>query len=177
MTAKKSSNQKHAIAPMLLREWDYRDPVGWTVQEKYDGVRLVWDGAQLWTRTGRRVDAPAWFIEGLPVTPLDGELWFGRQSLGRALSAIQGGSWADARFVVFDLPAQGIELEERLRQIAGIELPKHAFAAPCGVCSGSADLEDRLDEVATRHGEGLVLRQPGTCYEGKRSGSARKLRL
>jgi len=147
------------------------------MQEKFDGVRLLWDGARLWTRSGRLVDAPCWFVEGLPPHPLDGELWFGRQSLGRALSAINGGSWSDAQFVVFDIPVQGVETEARLRDAAAAELPAHAFAAPYRACEGDADLEDHLSEVAAINGEGLVLRRPGAFYEPGRSGNARKLRL
>ena len=165
------------IEPMLLREWDYADPAGWIVQEKFDGVRLLWDGRFLWSRSGRRIEAPDWFIEGLPSEPLDGELWFGRDALGRALSAVQGGSWDGAQFVVFDVPVDGVELEKRLERVASADLPDHAFAASWGVCRGDADLDDRLDDVARLDGEGLVLRRPGTVYEHRRSGNARKLRL
>ena len=59
------------------------------VSEKYDGVRGYWDGKQLLTRGGERVDAPAWFTAGWPATPLDGELWAGRGQFAQAVSTVR----------------------------------------------------------------------------------------
>ena len=52
-------------APQLARS--YRGGLhlpDWLVSEKYDGVRAWWDGQALYSRTGRRLPAPAWFTEG-----------------------------------------------------------------------------------------------------------------
>jgi len=47
--------------------------------EKLGGVRVIWDGHALWTRTGLRINAPRFFYMGLPPNIwLDGELWAGR---------------------------------------------------------------------------------------------------
>ena len=54
------------------------DPAHYLVSEKFDGVRAVWDGKVLRFRSGNVVNAPQWFIEKLPKTPLDGELWLAR---------------------------------------------------------------------------------------------------
>ena len=42
------------------------DPAGHLVSEKFDGVRVFWDGRQLRLRGGAPVAAPAWFSAGLP---------------------------------------------------------------------------------------------------------------
>ena len=63
------------------------DPAKYLVSEKYDGVRAIWDGKVLRFRSGRAVDAPAWFIAKLPAQPLDGELWLARGRF-EALSGI-----------------------------------------------------------------------------------------
>ena len=42
------------------------DPAKYLVSEKYDGVRAIWDGKELRFRSGRPVNAPAWFIAKLP---------------------------------------------------------------------------------------------------------------
>ena len=48
------------------------------VQEKLNGVYVLWDGAQMGTKTGRPVDVPPEFHEFLPAAfPLVGELFFG----------------------------------------------------------------------------------------------------
>ena len=43
--------------------------------EKYDGVRVFWDGGSLFTRDGKRINVPSFFTESLPNTSLDCELW------------------------------------------------------------------------------------------------------
>src|SRR5690606_18890098 len=50
------------------------DPRAYWVSEKLDGVRGYWNGQVLVSRTGTPIDAPDWFIAGLPDTALDGEL-------------------------------------------------------------------------------------------------------
>lgn len=81
------------------------------VSEKLDGVRARWDGARLISRGGREIPAPAWFLEGFPRIPLDGELWMGRGTFERMSATARQGqpdpdAWAEARFMVFDLPSQ-----------------------------------------------------------------------
>jgi len=70
------------------------DLADYWVSEKYDGVRGYWDGQQLLTRGGERVQAPAWFTEGWPRSPLDGELWMGR---GTFTVRRPAGAWAGRR--------------------------------------------------------------------------------
>ena len=48
------------------------------VQEKLNGVYVLWDGANLWTKTGHGIDVPTPFRGALPPAfPLVGELFFG----------------------------------------------------------------------------------------------------
>src|SRR6516164_8505873 len=63
------------------------DPAKYFISEKYDGVRAIWDGKMLRFRSGRTVNAPAWFVAKLPVQALDGELWLARGRF-EALSGI-----------------------------------------------------------------------------------------
>jgi DNA ligase-1 len=82
-------------------------------------TRGVWDGRQLTTRGGERVNAPDWFTQGWPATPMDGELWAGRGAFEHAQSTIgraQAGddAWRRMRFMVFDLPAHPGHFDERL---------------------------------------------------------------
>lgn len=168
------------MRPMLLREWDYRDPAGWIVQEKFDGIRAVWTGSQLLTREGNVVPCPEWFTYGFPDHPLDGELWIDRNAALPGMLSVFGsglrGDWSRVRFVVFDAPSED-PIETRLCRLSMITLPPHCEIAPHWVCRDECHLEDILDEIATRGGEGIVLRAPGSPYEHQRSGHARKLRL
>jgi ATP-dependent DNA ligase len=83
-------NSKHSIFLFLLflgttkkkflmtaTEWDTSEnPTGWWMTEKYDGMRLYWDGSQFYSRTGEKVNVPQLITQTLPSTPLDGELWY-----------------------------------------------------------------------------------------------------
>ena len=75
MLAKVLEKEKHKIfAPMdgkCLRET--------FLQPKLDGVRMVWDGEQAWSRTGKKLAVPKKVMEHLSYyftdSPLDGELF------------------------------------------------------------------------------------------------------
>ena len=61
---------------MTSTVWDDRDPTGWYLTEKFDGMRLYWDGSQFFTRQGRTINAPESITKQLPTVGLDGELWY-----------------------------------------------------------------------------------------------------
>jgi DNA ligase-1 len=77
----KLSNGVAKAPPLLLAErWDNDlNPAGYWMSEKLDGVRAFYDGKQFLSRQGNRFHAPTWFTKGLPLEPLDGELWIGRK--------------------------------------------------------------------------------------------------
>jgi DNA ligase-1 len=54
------------------------DPKGWYMSEKLDGVRCYWNGRTLYSRNKNIYSAPKFFTEGWPNSPLDGELFLGR---------------------------------------------------------------------------------------------------
>lgn len=62
---------------MTATVWDeQKDPNGWWASEKYDGIRLLWDGNKFYSRQGNRIYAPKHITESLPNNvSLDGELW------------------------------------------------------------------------------------------------------
>jgi ATP-dependent DNA ligase len=61
---------------MLATVWDdSQDPTGWLMTEKYDGMRLYWNGTDFITRPGKKMKVPIWISNKLPKIALDGELW------------------------------------------------------------------------------------------------------
>lgn len=114
--------QKHGIA-------------GWFASEKLDGMRALWDGGitrgmvtstvpwantakdknetvatGLWSRLGKPIYAPDWWLDELPTFPLDGELWLGRKSFQGLVSITKrtvntlDTEWLDVKYMVFDAP-------------------------------------------------------------------------
>jgi ATP-dependent DNA ligase len=56
--------------------WDEsRDPKGWYMTEKFDGMRLYWNGREFFTRQGKIVKVPDSIKSKMPSVSLDGELW------------------------------------------------------------------------------------------------------
>lgn len=111
---------------------------GWFISEKLDGTRCFWDGGVsrgtkaalvpwansfkddrlielpvatgLWTRSGKVIHAPDWFIDLLPKKLLlDGELYAGRGGFQLLRKTIANhdpvdADWENVRFMVFDSP-------------------------------------------------------------------------
>lgn len=165
----------------LPSDWDgEQDLAGWWLSEKYDGFRAYWNGEELLTKNGAAFRTPPWFIADLPDMPIDGELWCGRGTLEQIASIVQGADgdrWQAVSFVVFDLAASGISVEERqwelLRALRGC---RHARAVSQTHCAGNGHAREMLAAVESEGGEGLVARAPGSFYEQGRSPSLLKIK-
>lgn len=51
------------------------NPSGWYASDKLDGVRCFWTGKEMYTRNGRLLKLPPFFLAELPASPLDGEMY------------------------------------------------------------------------------------------------------
>ena len=101
------------------------DVTQYLVSEKYDGVRAIWDGKTLRFRSGREVAAPVWFINQLPSTPLDGELWLARRKFDELSGIVRktapnDAEWVDVKYMVFELPDAPGTFEHRYEKIREI---------------------------------------------------------
>lgn len=103
------------------------------VSEKLDGERAIWDGGVsrglyadtvpysntakdkkrfyatgLWTRRGKVIHAPNWFLDKLPKAVLDGELFAGRGKFQTLSSVVRNQSgtsnWDNIKYMIFDAP-------------------------------------------------------------------------
>jgi DNA ligase 1 len=172
-------------APALLLARDAPpglNPADWLVSEKYDGVRALWDGRRLRSRSGRVIPAPPGFLTRLPALPLDGELWLGRGRF-EAVSALvhrvgaDESDWAAVRFMVFEQPGgQGSFAERmaRLRSLAPADGPWQV-AAQRSLPNPQA-LTAWLDEVVAGGGEGLMLHRADSPWHTGRSAALLKLK-
>lgn len=171
--------------PLLLAQsWDNSlDLSGWWMSEKLDGVRAYWDGTQFLSRQGNLYHAPDWFIEGLPKTPLDGELWIDRKAFQRTVSVVRrqdkNDQWRQVRYLVFDAPDQGGKFEERIEFLRdGANTWKNEFLEvhQQELCRDVTHLRAELGRVEALGGEGLMLREPGSKYVAGRSFSLLKIK-
>jgi DNA ligase-1 len=169
-----------AAAPQLMLANVYRRGMplaGYWVSEKYDGVRGYWDGQKLWTRGGERIVAPAWFTQPMPPTPLDGELWAGRGRFEQALSTVRSqtpddAAWRSIRFMVFDLPQEPGDFDQRLaalRRLLPVPDAPWLVATPQQRASTHAALQSQMERVVRAGGEGLMLHAGASPYRSARS--------
>ncbi|MFO0722540.1 MAG: DNA ligase [Myxococcota bacterium] len=182
---KAKSNPEGKAPPLLLAHpWDgEQDLVGWWMSEKLDGVRAYWDGEAFISRLGNAYLAPPWFVDQLPKTKLDGELWSGRKKFQRTISIVrrqdQSRDWEEVRFLVFDAPEEPGNFEARIDFIEGTlsnGRSKYAQAHPHARCEGLDHLRTELKRVESLGGEGLMMRRPGSRYEVGRSSSLLKVK-
>jgi DNA ligase-1 len=174
------------VAPkvLLAQRWDsVQDVSSWWISEKLDGVRAYWDGERFISRQGNVYWAPAWFIEGLPPEPLDGELWVGRKRFQQTVSIVrrqdESDQWKDVRYLVFDAPACEGGFEARhayLEQLFTDNAPPYALLVAQQRCRDLDHLREELAHVEGLGGEGLMLRQPGSRYVPGRSTTLLKVK-
>jgi DNA ligase-1 len=177
---------KDAAAPavLLAESWDNAlDPTGWWLSEKLDGVRAYWDGERFWSRNGKLYHAPEWFAAGLPTTALDGELWIGRKQFQKTTSVVRrqdrSDHWQAVRYVVFDAPRLEKPFEARqefVRECLASAQAAYALTLEQQRCHGIDHLRAELARLEALGAEGLMMRKPGSRYEGGRSATLLKVK-
>jgi DNA ligase-1 len=174
-----------APALPLLGVWsDALDPAAYLVSEKYDGVRGVWDGTTLRSRTGRRLAAPPAFTAGWPSTPLDGELWLGRGRFEELSGIVRrerpaADAWRGVRYLVFECPGARGDFAERARAIRALVQRSGSprlVAVEQSFVGDHAALQRRLADVLAQGGEGLALHRADAPYVTGRSDALVKLK-
>lgn len=143
---------------------------GWYMSEKLDGMRAFWDGGVsrdmlkadvpwancakdarykeeqyatgLWSRYGNVIHAPEWWLDELPATPLDGELYMGlgfRQDLMSLVKKLDcSGDWTDVKLHCFDIPYPGAIFADG--EIKGTNFKKEIVREHCHLMTCGADL-------------------------------------
>jgi len=120
------ASSANAAKPELLLAQNYHanvDLAAYLVSEKLDGVRAIWDGKVLRFRSGKIIPAPAWFSEGFPDHPMDGELWMGRGRFDQVSAATRreipsDDEWKQISYQVVELPRGQGSYNERLSSLA-----------------------------------------------------------
>ncbi|OOF79893.1 DNA ligase [Rodentibacter caecimuris] len=170
------------IDMMLLKNYDNQNIEGWVMSEKLDGVRGYWDGTQLLTRQGQRLFPPAYFIKDFPPFAIDGELFSERnqfEEISSITKSFKGERWKKLKLYVFDVPDAEGNLFERLNL-----LKTYLSTHPTSYIQiieqipvrDKNHLYEFLKEVESQRGEGVVVRNPNSPYERKRSTQILKLK-
>jgi len=171
------------MKPMLAHVYDSTQSVeGWLITEKLDGWRAIWDGTQLVSRLGNRINAPEWFTRQLPAgVVLDGELFMGRGNYWKLTSALKKSTpldaeWMQIQFCVFDAPSPAPFAQRLAAATAAVEGCAVAQLVQHRLCAGEWDAMNEMARVVALGGEGVVLRNPSAPYAEKRSHDFLKLK-
>lgn len=157
---------------------------GYWASEKLDGIRAIWNGTQLMTRSGFPIHAPHWFTSVLPAYAVEGELWAGRGQFTLVQQTVLDQTpsdlaWRHIRFMVFDLPHHVGDYRQRYHSlkklVQTINIDHIDYVEHQAVKSRQALLE-RLEQLTGADGEGIMLRKVSAVYQPGRSDDLIKLK-
>ena len=175
-----------SIDVMLAQSYnqDKHDPSDWLMSEKLDGIRCYWDGACMYSRVGNIIYAPKEWKEQLPKIALDGELWSSRDEFQSIVSIVKrktpdSENWKQIKFMVFDGPLIKGTFAERL-EVLKKEIDR-AKSVNCvmvkqTVCKNREHLLTLMDEICGGKGEGVMIKDPASSYEKRRSWNLLKVK-
>ena len=176
------------IPLLLAKNRKNEDPTNWWISEKLDGVRCYWNGRNFISRLGNPYSAPPYFIENLPKTvSLDGELWLGRKMFQDCVSIARctdNGKndmtrWRNMKYMIFDAPSLRCKFEERQDYLTDlVSQIKNSYIEVVEQtrCVDKSHMLEMLEKIESLGGEGIMLRQPESMYEGKRSSTLLKVK-
>jgi len=168
---------------------------GWLISEKFDGYRACYDHSKkhFFSRQNKPFNAPEWFLDAMPPRLVDGELWIGRnmfQEMGTVRKKVPiDEEWLNITFQVYDMPDHPGTFKERLTELKRIvkltrdrwilwrknyEYPFNKLDCPVVVAKqivvkSESHLDSVYQKIIKEGGEGIMLKDPNSPYEGKRS--------
>ena len=187
---------------------------GWWASEKLDGHRALWLPSSrgirdhligtekgvatgLWSRYGKIIYAPDWWLDKLPPIPLDGELYnplLSREAIASIVTrSTNVVDWSPVGYWVFDAPSEsdvtyarsiyklgsvgwgvpttGAPYSSRYLRIPGnneVITKVIQQAMPLATIEVDRYIEERLALIKSKDGEGLMVRDPWAPYSCSR---------
>ena len=170
----------------LLRLSEFKDQnvSGWLASEKLDGVRAYWDGENLLSRQGKKLNAPLSFTKNFPKFALDGELYAKELKFEEIQATVMDKlpdekAWSRLKFHIFDVPEASGGLLTRLEILAKFlknEPNQNLIIIKQIKMRDNAQFLKFAEEIIAKGGEGAVVREPNAPYERKRSKNALKFK-
>lgn len=144
-------------------------PQNYLWSEKLDGIRAYWDGKNLYSRNGKKLNPPAFFTQNFPPFALDGELWSKRGDFEHIVSIVQSKTksqeWRELKFYIFEVPHQKDGLLDRLRVLENyLSLNDAPFLSIIPQNPIRSPLSSILKQIEEKGGEGIVIREKNIAY-------------
>ena len=170
----------------LLRLSEFKDQnvSGWLASEKLDGVRAYWDGENLLSRQGKKLNAPQSFTKNFPKFALDGELYAKELKFEEIQASVMDKlpdekAWSRLKFHIFDVPEASGGLLDRLEILAKFLKNKpnqNLIIIKQIKMRDNAHFLKFAESIIAKGGEGAVVRESNAPYERKRSKNALKFK-
>ena len=175
-----------AFSLELLRLSEFKDQnvSGWLASEKLDGVRAYWDGENLLSRQGKKLNAPQSFTKNFPKFALDGELYAKELKFEEIQASVMDKfpdekAWSRLKFHIFDVPEASGGLPRRLEVLAKFlknEPNDNLIIIKQIKMRDNAQFLKFAESIIAKGSEGAVVREPNAPYERKRSKNALKFK-
>ena len=175
-----------AFSLELLRLSEFKDQnvSGWLASEKLDGVRAYWDGENLLSRQGKKLNTPLSFTKNFPKFALDGELYAKELKFEEIQASVMDKlpdekAWNRLKFHIFDVPEASGGLPRRLEVLAKFlknEPNDNLIIIKQIKMRDNAHFLKFAESIIAKGGEGAVVREPNAPYERKRSKNALKFK-
>ena len=163
----------------LLRLSEFKDQniSGWLASEKLDGVRAYWDGENLLSRQGKKLNAPLSFTKNFPKFALDGELYAKELKFEEIQASVMDKlpdekAWGRLKFHIFDVPEASGGLLDRLEVLAKFlknEPNDNLTIIKQIKMRDNAQFLKFTKDIIAKGGEGAVVREPNAAYDRGRS--------
>ena len=165
----------------LLRLSEFKDQnvSGWLASEKLDGVRAYWDGENLLSRQGKRLNADVLWLSGGYPELYAKELKFEEIQASVMDKQPDEKAWSRLKFHVFDVPEASGGLLDRLEVLAKFlknEPNDNLIIIKQIKMHDNAQFLKFTKDMIAKGGEGAVVREPNAPYERKRSKNALKFK-
>ena len=169
---------------LRLSEYKEQNVSDWLASEKLDGVRAYWDGENLLSRQGKKLNAPLSFTKNFPKFALDGELYAKELKFEEIQASVMGKlpdekAWSRLKFHIFDVPEASGGLLTRLEILAKFlknEPNQNLIIIKQIKMRDNAQFLKFAENIIAKGGEGAVVREPNAPYERKRSKNALKFK-
>ncbi|BCE03383.1 DNA ligase [Marinicellulosiphila megalodicopiae] len=185
------STFSRADAIMLAKSWqdvsvDFVLNQDWAqteyyMSEKYDGVRAIFDGKQLKTRSGSIIQMPNWLKESFSACSesctLEGELWLGRNQFDELSGLVRSQNpedkrWQQVLFIVFDAPkieGDFIARKQYFEHVVKLVNHKQFKSAGHQLITSAEQLNEYYELKIAKQAEGIMLINGQSEYQNARS--------
>ena len=188
MTTKTEQEKIKIDGVLLAKTYELKDAKrceGWLCFLKLDGIRGCWDPTTktMCSRLGNVWSLPKYFTEDFPDVALDGELFCGLDNFKKCSivkrKVPNDKEWINSgiKYHVFDAPYLKGTLVERLSQLKELcKNSKNIQVVDYWISNNQKQVYEDLDRYERLGHEGLMLRNPSSIYERKRSSNLLKVK-